>query len=141
MVLSQRPNWFAGWRIGCRDYNVTTLLGEAEALGKDHTLRKPSESGIHSLISEEKSLRRSNFRLRWTPGPEGSRYEVIVTTSQFKEVSRAVGLERAEFLISEEDLEEIPSGALLLWRVEMSGPDGARISSLTFSVRLEEDSR
>src|SRR5262249_18733624 len=41
--------------------------------------REAGPSPITSLLSEREPLSREAFRLRWSPGPEGARYDVRVT--------------------------------------------------------------
>jgi hypothetical protein len=98
--------------------------------------REPG-SEIAPLVIEGQTLARAAFVLRWSPGPEGTRYSVRVLRSDLGVVARADGLDRAEFSVPIDALREIASGTVLFWRVEEHLPDGSHVVSDTFSVRLE----
>jgi hypothetical protein len=98
--------------------------------------REPG-SEIAPLVVEGQTLPRAAFVLRWSPGPEGTRYSIRVVRSDLGIVARADGLESAEFSVPVDALREIAAGTVLYWRVEQHLPDGSHVVSDTFSVRLE----
>jgi hypothetical protein len=91
---------------------------------------------VASLVPPEAVLPRDSFRLRWTPGPEGSRYQVRVTTEDLRLLATANDLAAPEFPVEPALLSSVPSGASVLWQVEVSLPSGEQVTSETFIVRL-----
>jgi hypothetical protein len=75
--------------------------------------------------------------LRWTPGPEGTTYNLQVATERLEKISEARGLTAAEYLVPEAALRMVPAGARVLWRVETVLPDGSRAGSRTFRTRVQ----
>ena len=53
---------------------------------------------VESLVPADAALPRDAFRLRWTPGPEGSRYQVRVTTEDLQVLATAADLTAPEFV-------------------------------------------
>jgi len=92
---------------------------------------------IRSLIREDAALPRSDFRLRWSPGPDGSRYDVRVTTESLQVLAGGQRLAEPSFLVPESALAPLPKDSRILWRVEAVLPDGERTASATFVTRLE----
>ena len=48
------------------------------------TFRDAGSYVVESLVKTDETLPRDAFVLRWKPGPEGSRYQVSVTTEDLK---------------------------------------------------------
>jgi len=92
---------------------------------------------IRSLVPEHRPVPRSDLVLRWTSDPDGAAFTVRVSTSDFRTVFVAEGLDRTECRVPEEALAGIAAGARLLWQVEAVAPDGRRSASPTFFVVLE----
>jgi hypothetical protein len=92
---------------------------------------------IRSLVREDAALPRQNFRLRWSPGPEGSRYDVRVTTDSLQVLAGGPRLAEPSYLVPEGALAPLPKDSKILWRVEAVLPDGERVASPTFVTRLE----
>ncbi|MEM8930786.1 MAG: zf-HC2 domain-containing protein [Acidobacteriota bacterium] len=99
------------------------------------TLRQPQGAWIVDTV-EAASLARRAFELSWQ-GPAGARYGIRVSTDDLRVVAMATDLDRAEYLVPAEALESIEAGARLFWQVTADLPDGRRIVSETFEVRLE----
>jgi hypothetical protein len=91
---------------------------------------------IRSLSDDGEALPREDFRLRWSPGPEGSRYDVRVTTESLEVVADAQRLAEPSFLVPESALVKLPAGGRVLWRVEALLPGGERVASPTFVTIL-----
>jgi hypothetical protein len=91
---------------------------------------------IVSRVAEDAPLPRRDFRLRWSPGPEGTRYDVRLTTDSLEPVATATGLSEPEWLVPEPALASLGPGARLLWQVEMRLPGGERRESQTFVASL-----
>jgi hypothetical protein len=100
------------------------------------TLRTSDELIVESLVPDDATLSREAFRLRWTPGPPESRYQVRVTTEDLRAVAAASDLTTSELVVPPEALEQVAPGARLLWQVDIIAPDGSRISSRTFTARV-----
>jgi hypothetical protein len=105
---------------------------------RDSDFRSVEEPrGVRSLVPEDSRISRTDFVLRWTPGPEASLYTVRLTTEEYEPVVTAEGLTQAELAVSPEELEPFAPGTRLLWQVEVFSPDGERIVSDTFFVEVD----
>jgi len=91
---------------------------------------------ITSLLGRDPTLAREMFRLRWTPAPAGSRYDVRVTTEDLRVIATASDLNAAEFMLEPDRLAALAPGARVLWQVDAVLPGGARVSSPTFVVMV-----
>jgi hypothetical protein len=92
---------------------------------------------VDSLVPSEAPLAREAFRLRWTPGPQGARYQVRVTTDDLRVLATADDLTVPELLVERERLTSLSPGARVLWQVDVVLPNGERVSSQTFVVRVQ----
>ena len=99
--------------------------------------RSGQHDGIESLVPDGAILPADEFTLRWSPAPEGARYTVRVTDSRLRHVAAGEALVRAEFTVPEEALTGLAAGDIVLWQVEAVLPDGSRVTSRTFSSRLQ----
>ena len=98
--------------------------------------RDPGGYKIESLVPSE-TLSRETFRLRWTPGPQGSRYQVRVTTEDLRVLATAEDLTVPEYLVEPDRLASLSPGARVLWQVDVVLPSGERASSQTFVARVK----
>lgn len=80
---------------------------------------------------------RGDVRLEWSGAPEGSTYDVFVTTASLDAVAHARGLAEPSWTVSASKLTDQPAGAVLLWRVEAVSPGGERTKSPTWKIVLE----
>lgn len=92
---------------------------------------------IHSLLPEDRPLRRDDCVLRWTTGPPGATYRLEVATHAEGVLDSRRDLAEPEYLVPQELLAGIVPGSQLLWRVTVVYPDGREESSVTFISRLE----
>jgi hypothetical protein len=99
--------------------------------------RESATITILSLTAEDVPLPRARCVLRWTPAPEGSRYDLRVTTEALHLVHEAQDLEAAEHLVPEVALAQLPAGTRLLWQVDVKLPQGEMLQSQTFVSRIE----
>jgi hypothetical protein len=100
--------------------------------------RAPEDTPIRSLIPEQTVLSRSAFLLRWSSaGSEETRYTVRVLDEDLKLLDTARSLEHAEYLAPEPTLARLAPGAVVLWQVDAIYPDGRRLTSATFLIRVE----
>jgi hypothetical protein len=102
----------------------------------DPISRDPGTPVLESRLPEPASLPREEFRLQWTAGPSGSRYDVIVTTVDLTIIADARGLEVPEYRVPPDRLAGVGAGTRLLWRVEARVPDGRTISSRTLEASV-----
>ena len=92
---------------------------------------------MESLIGDDVTLPRNEFRLRWTPGPPDTRYQVRVTTEDLQVLTVAADLPSAEdYVVPAESLATLASGNRVLWQVDARLPGGERMSSATFTTRI-----
>lgn len=91
---------------------------------------------IVPLTGAEGSLPRNDFRLRWQ-APEGSRFEIRVTTEDLRILDTASGLTSPEYVAPAERLEGLPAGAKVFWQVEAKLPDGSVVQSGTFITEVK----
>lgn len=103
--------------------------------------RAAGEAEIVSLLAEDEPLDREEPVLRWQvaePGaPEGTTYDVLVTTGDLTLVSEASGLAEASYEMPAEALADLEAGTELLWQVEATTPEGRRITSPTFITPIK----
>lgn len=83
------------------------------------------------------AIPRSAAELRWTEGPEGTVYDVRVLDEQLLPVAEVVGLQVPHWTIPAERLQHLPTPTSLQWRVTARTPEGRRLSSPTWPVRIE----
>jgi hypothetical protein len=112
---------------------VTTLLNRQ---GGDEFRASPDDV-VESLVAADAPLPRDAFRLRWAPGPEGSRYLVRVMSEDLRMLTTAADLTVPEIVVEPAALAALPAGASVLWQIEVSLPTGERITSATFVNRIQ----
>jgi hypothetical protein len=100
-------------------------------------MRAGEEIEIRSLVPESAPLSREACVLKWSEPAAGARYTVRVGTEDLAPIALAENLDRAEYRIQAKDLEKVPQGSAIVWRVEAVLPDGRRIASAGFRNRLE----
>jgi hypothetical protein len=100
-------------------------------------LRTPMSDWIRPLTDQDLPLPRDGFTLRWTPGPEGTTYDVLVTTEDLDPLAQASRLERPELQLAAEALDDRPAGSRVLWQITAHPPEGPRVISRTFVTRIE----
>ena len=99
------------------------------------TMRDSGRPVIESLLPFDATLPRGAFVLRWKPGPEGSRYQVRVTTEDLRVLTSAADLTTPELTVPPDRLSGLPPNARVLWQVVAALPGGETVSSQTFVVR------
>jgi hypothetical protein len=92
---------------------------------------------LETLVPAGSSLPRGAFVLRWTAGPEGTIYDLRVTSEKLEPLARASGLERAQHQVPEGALTPLGAGQRIFWQVTAYLPDGRRVVSRTFVVGLQ----
>ncbi len=104
---------------------------------RDETFRDPGHYVVESLVQSEATLPREAFRLRWTPGPPDTRYQVTVTTEDLRVLATIQGLTAPELTLDSRRLSDVAPGARVLWQVMAALPGGESVASQTFVVRVQ----
>jgi hypothetical protein len=127
------------WMAAAAALLLGTTIGLVSLLDRPRGDEFRASAGyvVESLVPADTALPRDRFRLRWTPGPEGSRYEVRVTTEDLQVVATDGGLTTPEFVVEAAVLSDLVAGAELFWQVNVALPDGERIASPTFVTAVE----
>ena len=112
------------------------VLQRPQREGND-TFRASDQYVVKSLVPEDASLPRDAFRVRWTPGPPESRYQVRVTTDDLRMLTVAADLTVPELVLERDLLSQVAPGARVLWQVDVMLPGGRRVSSQTFTTRVQ----
>jgi hypothetical protein len=102
----------------------------------ESAFRATSPNAIVAATGDGVELARSGFHLRWTPGPTGTRYAIQVTDERLATIVEAAGLSTPEFRVPEAALLRLPAGARVFWQVKAVSPDGERVTSATFLVKV-----
>ncbi len=92
-------------------------------------------TGIESLV-QGVVLPRDRCVLRWS-GPEGTRYDLRITTEDLDPLDSARGLAEPEYRIPIEKLEGLEPGAAVLWQVIPLISEQNRWDLKTFRSRIE----
>lgn len=138
-VLPRRgsPNVW-GWAAATATAAALLLVVGSNLFNPAPTTRGEDDAEVRSLVPEDQPLPRDDFRLRWTPAPEGSRYRVSVMTEALEPIVTAGDLAQPELVVSADELAGLAAGAAVLWRVEVELPDGGTRASPTFVSRLAD---
>lgn len=99
--------------------------------------RDQDRIALRAEVDEDRPLPRTAFVLRWSSIGEGARYDLRVATAGLAVVYSARGLTATAHQVPADALAGLPSGARLLWQVEVAAPDGTRTTSPTFMVRIQ----
>ncbi len=125
---------------------AAAVLFVAAAVGVLFQLSRPGADGafrdvggyvVESLVPPDQTLPRHAFRLRWTPGPEGSRYHVRVTTEDLRVLATAGDLTVPELLLEADTFSTVVAGSQVLWQVDATLPAGETVPSPTFVTRVQ----
>jgi hypothetical protein len=133
------PGWKSRWLAAAAALLVSTAVGVVWLLNRPSGDEFRASPGyvVESLVPADAQLPRNAFRLRWTPGPAGSRYEARVTTADLQLLAMPYDLTTAEIVLDPAVLSTVPGGASVLWQVDVLLPAGQRITSPTFVTRVE----
>ncbi len=102
-----------------------------------NNFRTQAPYAVESPMASDTALPRDAFVLRWTPGPEGSRYQLRVTTEDLRVIATVSDISAPEYRVPADSLSTVPAGSRVFWQVVASMPNGERISSPTFVVRAQ----
>jgi len=98
--------------------------------------RAPMDAAVTSRLERDSQLPIEEFRLAWTPGPEGARCDVRVSDEDLAVVHRAIGVAATEVTVPPRAFDSFANGDRVLWQVDAVLPDGRPLPSETFSQRL-----
>jgi hypothetical protein len=136
-----RPGWFwaPSWMAAAAALVIGIAIGVMFQLSPSpgDTFRDADAYVIESLVQPDTMLPRDAFRLRWTPGPQDSRYQVRVTTEDLRVLTTMSDLTEPEVVLEGAVLSSVPSGARVLWQVDARLPSGENVSSQTFVVGVQ----
>jgi hypothetical protein len=128
--------WLATAAAALLAISVVVLISRLDRPNGD-TMRTPGGTRIESLVPSDAAMPRGAFRLRWSPGPAGSRYHVRVTTGDLEVLTTMANLAEPDVTIDPHVLAGLTPGTAVLWQVEATGPGGQRSASQTFATRLQ----
>ena len=92
---------------------------------------------IESQVPADATVSRDAFTLRWTPGPEGARYAVRVTTEELRVLMTATDLTTAELTVPADRFASVPDRSRVFWQVDATLAGGDTVSSPTFVTRVD----
>ena len=139
-VREQRPVWRSSpWLAAAAVLLIaaSVILVSRRDQSGDTTFRDSGRPAIASLVPTDAPLPKTAFQLRWSPGPEGSRYQVQVTTEDLRLLTTVGDLTSPEVVIDSARLADVPRGSRVLWQVAVTLPDGERVVSPTFVTRVQ----
>ena len=111
--------------------------GEARRPAPAPVYRQGAEIAIRSEVPPGKALPRDHAELAWSGAPDGSTYDLSVSTEDLRTLDQAEDLEEARYTVPEKAFEGLSAGAKVLWRVEAHLPDGRTVASPTFVSAIE----
>jgi hypothetical protein len=103
----------------------------------DPVYRAEPGGALASAIDPAMPFRRDALVLRWSGAPDGTTYDLRVTTDRLEPVHRAFAIENAEHRIPETALAGVPPGATVLWTVTAHLTDGRTWTSPAFRATVE----
>jgi hypothetical protein len=103
----------------------------------ENNFRSEAAYAIESRLASDASLPRDAFVLRWSPGPEGARYQVRVTTEDLRVIATDNHVREPELRVPADALSAVGPGSRVFWQVTASLPSGEIVSSQTFVVRAQ----
>jgi hypothetical protein len=131
--------WSPRWLAAAAVLLLSATIGVVSVINRPpgDEFRASPDIVVESLLPADAVLPRDRFTLRWTPGPDGSRYAVRVTTEDLRVLATGGDLTTPVFTVEPALLSSLPGAANVLWQVEMSLPTGERLTSPTFVTRVE----
>ena len=144
-VDAQRPasvsmSWLATAAVLLLLTSMVVIVSRIDRSNGD-TMRDAGGARIESLIADDAAMPRDAFRLRWSPGPPESRYQVRVTTEDLQVLTTVANLTEPAVTIDPAALAALKPGARVFWQVEATLPGGEHLTSATFAVRIRSEDR
>ncbi|ATB46579.1 hypothetical protein [Corallococcus macrosporus] len=116
---------------------VGVVMREEQEIPEPPRVRGGDTAAVVSRVPEAVPLKRADCVLRWSGGPEGTRWSVRLSTEDLGWVHRVDSLETPEYRVPAQTLSPLKPGTKLLWQVEARLPDGQVLRSATFVHLLE----
>jgi hypothetical protein len=130
-----RASWLAAAAVLIAGIGIAIVYQRSSL--RDDTFRDPGHYVVESLVRPDVTLPRDAFRLRWTPGPPDTRYQVTVTTDDLRVLATIQGLTMPELTLDGRRLSDVAPGARVLWQVMAALPGGESVASQTFVARVQ----
>ncbi len=111
--------------------------GEARRPAPAPVYRQGAEVTIRSEVPADEALPRDHAGLAWSGAPDGSSYDLSVSTEDLRTLDQAEDLEKAHYTVPEKVFDGLAPGTRVLWRVEAHLPDGRTVASPTFVTAIE----
>ncbi len=129
------------WAVGLAAAAAVVIgvgLPVFRSLAPDPTpvFRAADQFEIKNELPAGQELPRDAIELRWTPAGEGALYDIVLTDSGLAVLDRASFLEEPRYVPPAAALVGLPSGAEVWWKIDVTRPDGSRVSSPTFVNRV-----
>jgi len=130
-----RASWLAAAAVLIAGIGIAIVFQRSSL--RDETFRDAGHYVVESLVQPDVTLPRDAFRLRWTPGPPDTRYQVTITTEDLRVLATIQGLTVPELTLDGRRLSDVAPGARVLWQVMAAVPGGESVASQTFVVRVQ----
>jgi hypothetical protein len=101
------------------------------------TYRAAPWGNLAPLTDPAVPLPRNDMTLRWKGAPQGTIYDLRVTTDRLVSLHRAFDIETTSYQVPSEKLAALPPGSIVLWTVTARLPDGRIWNSRAFQARVE----
>ena len=98
--------------------------------------RAAATRAIRPVGGPVETLPADDFLLRWSAVENANRYEVRVFDDNLGLLHQAADLREPQYRVPRDALLPLSPGATVLWQVDAWLPDGRRVTSPTYSVRL-----
>lgn len=118
--------------VGGAYYILSPRVGDREP-----AYRTQESASLQSTLDETVPLPRNDFVLRWTAGPEGTIYDVVVSTETVEILACGAELDEPQYRVPAAALDTVASGSRIFWQVNARLPDGRQMESDTFVVRVD----
>lgn len=132
-----RPAWFAMAAMWVVLVGGAVVWRQQKQAEDPERIRGGTAESITSAVPEATALPRDRFVLRWSGVSQAVQWSVQVSSEDLKVFHRVERLAQREYTVPAPVLEELPSGARVLWQVEARLPDGGVRRSSTFVNRLQ----
>jgi hypothetical protein len=114
---------------------VLTLMLRTGGESPEPSLRTQRADWLRPAAGME-HLDRAAPVLRWTAGPDGTIYDVRVTSEDLELLGRGWRLSKPAYRLGLASLEKVPAGGSIHWQVTAHLPDGRKVDSPTYTTSL-----
>jgi hypothetical protein len=141
-VLASSVAWLRGSWVPIATAAALLVVAAGVVIQQRFTRERPAEyrattyACAVSLVPQGEPLPRGRCVLRWSACPQGSTYDVRVTTENLEIVARARELDQPEFVVPEESLRSVPTAGRILWQVTAHLSDGGVTESPSYMAEV-----